>query len=169
REEAAEAASDGGSSPGEAAAGDETAASSPAPAAAAASAQNGAPEASTEEAPSSADDEALEGWTEALVHWCQLLFLDGYSDTATGAADTDAAAADTSAEGDAETAAAGPLLGDLDEHRLLLWAYLLDKALYEVRYELNHRPSWMGLPLRGLKRLLAEPADDGRPKKPVLL
>jgi maltose alpha-D-glucosyltransferase/alpha-amylase len=176
REEAAEAASggdleDGGSSAGEAAAGDETA-SSPA-SAATASSQNDAPE---DGSPSGADrdaeaaaaaDEALDDWTEALVRWCQLLFLDGYGDTATGAADTDAAAADTSADGEGEETA--PLLSDLDEHRLLLWAYLLDKALYEVRYELNHRPSWMGLPLRGLKRLLAEPADDGRPKKPVLL
>ncbi|PSQ83317.1 MAG: hypothetical protein BRD44_04885, partial [Bacteroidetes bacterium QS_7_67_15] len=70
----------------------------------------------------------------------------------------DAAAADTSADGEGEETA--PLLIDLDEHRLLLWAYLLDKALYEVRYELNHRPSWMGVPLRGLKRLLSN--DEGR-------
>ncbi len=37
----------------------------------------------------------------------------------------------------------------------LLWLYLLDKALYEVRYELSHRPDWVWLPLKGLRRLLA--------------
>ena len=113
---------------------------------------NGAPEEAAAADEDSADA-ALEGWTEALVRWCQLLFFDGYSDTATGAADTDAAAADTSAEGEAP---ASPLLGNPAEHRTLLWAYLLDKALYEVRYELNHRPSWAWLPLRGLKNLLSE-------------
>jgi len=32
----------------------------------------------------------------------------------------------------------------------LLDAYLLDKALYELAYELNNRPAWVGIPLAGL-------------------
>jgi predicted trehalose synthase len=36
-----------------------------------------------------------------------------------------------------------------------LSVFELDKALYEVRYELDNRPAWLGIPLRGLTRLLA--------------
>jgi trehalose synthase-fused probable maltokinase len=40
-----------------------------------------------------------------------------------------------------------------------LAVFELDKALYEVRYELDHRPAWVDVPLRGLARLLvARPA-----------
>ncbi len=33
-------------------------------------------------------------------------------------------------------------------------AFLLQKALYEVQYELNNRPAWVGIPLRGILRLM---------------
>jgi predicted trehalose synthase len=36
----------------------------------------------------------------------------------------------------------------------LLAFFERDKALYEVVYELNHRPDWIGIPLRGLNALL---------------
>lgn len=36
----------------------------------------------------------------------------------------------------------------------LLQAYLLDKALYEVAYEVNHRPDWVDVPLAAVNRLL---------------
>ena len=32
----------------------------------------------------------------------------------------------------------------------LLQAYLLDKVFDELLYELNHRPAWVGIPLRGI-------------------
>ena len=40
------------------------------------------------------------------------------------------------------------------EARALLDAYLLDKALYELLYELNNRPAWVHIPLTGILALL---------------
>jgi maltose alpha-D-glucosyltransferase / alpha-amylase len=37
-----------------------------------------------------------------------------------------------------------------DELRVLLDVLVLEKTLYEVNYELNSRPDWVDLPLRGL-------------------
>ena len=36
----------------------------------------------------------------------------------------------------------------------LLDLFLIDKALYELNYELNNRPDWVRIPLRGLAELL---------------
>jgi len=36
---------------------------------------------------------------------------------------------------------------------ILLDAYLLDKAIYEIGYELNNRPEWTLIPLKGLRGL----------------
>ena len=46
----------------------------------------------------------------------------------------------------------------------LLQAHLLDKALYEVRYELGNRPEWVHLPLYGLRFLLGPTGS--RPDRP---
>ena len=40
----------------------------------------------------------------------------------------------------------------------LLHLFELEKALYELRYELGNRPDWVRVPLRGLAELLARPA-----------
>jgi len=37
---------------------------------------------------------------------------------------------------------------------VLLESYLLEQALYEVGYELNHRPDWVRIPLRGVLDIL---------------
>ena len=79
-----------------------------------------------------ATDPEYAGWVDTLLRWADVTFLDAYGDTA----------------------AADSFLAPRDTRYDYLWAYLFDKAIYEVRYELNHRPSWAWLPLRGLRRLL---------------
>ena len=47
------------------------------------------------------------------------------------------------------------LLPDNPDHvKILLEAFLLDKALYEVSYELNNRPDWVVVPLQGISQLI---------------
>ncbi len=43
---------------------------------------------------------------------------------------------------------------DGEELTLLLDLYLLDKAVYELGYELNNRPTWVRIPLDGISQLL---------------
>jgi len=34
---------------------------------------------------------------------------------------------------------------------------VLDKALYELNYELNNRPHWLRIPLTGIMEILGQP------------
>jgi maltose alpha-D-glucosyltransferase/alpha-amylase len=50
-----------------------------------------------------------------------------------------------------DTVAQSPILPrEPDELRILFDAYLLEKAIYELGYELNNRPDWVRIPLRGI-------------------
>jgi maltose alpha-D-glucosyltransferase/alpha-amylase len=40
----------------------------------------------------------------------------------------------------------------------LIYFFLLEKALYEILYEIRYRPDWISIPLRGMLRLLGEGA-----------
>jgi maltose alpha-D-glucosyltransferase / alpha-amylase len=46
---------------------------------------------------------------------------------------------------------------DLD---ILLTTFLLEKSIYELNYELNNRPNWVIIPLRGIKSIMKEETAD---------
>jgi len=75
----------------------------------------------------------LERWADLWYRQISSMFLQSYLTTTGGASFIP--------EGPAEL-------------QVLLKAYLLDKAVYEIGYELNHRPSWVVIPIRGIKHLL---------------
>ena len=57
------------------------------------------------------------------------------------------------------TAADAPFLPKThQEMQVLLDAFLLEKAVYELGYELNHRPDWVEIPLQRIVELLQPPA-----------
>jgi maltose alpha-D-glucosyltransferase/alpha-amylase len=56
-----------------------------------------------------------------------------------------------------ETARLGSFLPETNEElRLLLELFVLEKALYELGYELSSRPDWVLIPLEGILHLLRE-------------
>ncbi|HEX2870074.1 MAG TPA: maltose alpha-D-glucosyltransferase [Polyangiaceae bacterium] len=90
------------------------------------------------------DREQLEPWARAFYRASASAFLTQYLESARGAA----------------FLAITP-----QELRTLLRIQLVEKALYELLYELDNRPTWAELPLRGLLSLLDDPqlAADGDP------
>ena len=81
---------------------------------------------------------ALEPWITFWHRWVSSAFLRAYLATA----------------GDASF-----LPRTRQELDLLLHVYLLEKAVYEVGYELNNRPDWVWIPLHGIRELLQQPMD----------
>jgi maltose alpha-D-glucosyltransferase / alpha-amylase len=75
----------------------------------------------------------LEPWIESWHKYVSALFLESYLETAKNA----------------------PFLPKNEEDlKILLKAFLLEKAIYELGYELNNRPDWVGIPLKGIKDIL---------------
>src|SRR5262249_48547671 len=81
----------------------------------------------------------LEPWADTWQHWVSAAFVDSYRATI--------------AAGPAPTA--GDLLPRDAAWTTLLDAFVLDKVLYELAYELNHRPDWVRIPLIGVRKLVA--------------
>ena len=61
-------------------------------------------------------------------HWASVAFLDGYT----------------------QTVGSAQLLPSGEAYDVLLRAFTVDKALYELCYELNNRPDWVRIPLIGI-------------------
>ncbi len=77
----------------------------------------------------------LESWAEQWYHYVSSFFMQAYMEKAGGKnflPDNQA---------------------DLD---LLLQIFILEKAIYELNYELNMRPDWVIIPLRGIKYIMNE-------------
>ncbi|HEV2577863.1 MAG TPA: maltose alpha-D-glucosyltransferase [Acidobacteriaceae bacterium] len=53
-----------------------------------------------------------------------------------------------------ETIDGSPLMPAPEKAQLFLRALLLEKACYELAYELNNRPTWLHIPLAGVRELL---------------
>ncbi len=83
------------------------------------------------------DEERLggsaESWLRYWYGWVAAVFLRAYLQAADGAAFLPASR------------------DDLDT---LLDAFLLEKAVYELRYEVANRPDWVPIPLQGVRQLL---------------
>lgn len=77
---------------------------------------------------------ALAAWAEAWNAWVSNRFLTEYFNT---------------------SGSAVHLPTDPTETKNLLHLHLLEKAIYELRYEVNNRPMWVGIPLEGIVQLLS--------------
>jgi len=75
----------------------------------------------------------LEHWAEFWQRWVCAAFLNSYL----------------------QTAGEGRFVpGNGQELKILLGTLLLEKAVYELAYELNNRPDWVRIPLTGIRHLV---------------
>jgi maltose alpha-D-glucosyltransferase/alpha-amylase len=58
--------------------------------------------------------------------------------------------------GNADDDAPGVLPEDLEHVHLLIALFEAEKAFYELAYELNNRPDWSWIPMRGISKLLTK-------------
>jgi len=78
----------------------------------------------------------LQDWARAWRRWTQAAFLARYLETAAGRLVPE----------------------DVDQARRLLDALVLEKAVYELGYEMDNRPDWVPTPIRGIVELLDDAA-----------
>jgi maltose alpha-D-glucosyltransferase/alpha-amylase len=79
------------------------------------------------------DPEALARWAHLWETWTTAAFLRGYFSAAANAVF---------------------IPQEATQRDELLRLFVLDKALYELNYELNNRPDWLNIPLAGILRLV---------------
>jgi len=77
--------------------------------------------------------QGMKTWAEVWYKFVGGVFLKSYIDTARNA----------------------PFIpDDTEELGIMLRAFLLEKAVYELGYELNNRPKWLNIPVEGINNLL---------------
>ncbi len=81
----------------------------------------------------------IEHWASYWSAWVSAVFLGSYLEAAEPG---------------------GFLPKDRAQLETLLRAYLLEKALYELRYELNNRPDWISIPLEGIRQYCGYSAEE---------
>ena len=84
--------------------------------------------------------EVMSQWGQFWYRWVSVSFLQSYLTTAKDS---------------------GFLPQTEQEMEVLLDAYLLEKAIYELGYELNNRPTWADIPLQRILQLLESPEIKG--------
>jgi maltose alpha-D-glucosyltransferase/alpha-amylase len=77
----------------------------------------------------------MQQWSQSWYVWVSAVFLRSYLETAGDAPFIPKTRAETQA---------------------MLNAYLMDKAVYELGYELNNRPTWVRIPIWGMLQLLEQ-------------
>jgi maltose alpha-D-glucosyltransferase / alpha-amylase len=79
------------------------------------------------------ESQALENWAEQWYHYVSGFYIDAYLDTVKGS----------------------DFIPENKKHLdILVQTFLLEKAIYELNYELNNRPDWVTIPIRGIKYIM---------------
>ena len=92
------------------------------------------------------DRQALEPWATAWVREISAVFTSAYFEATQGA---------------------GIVPSNSTDIQVLLEAFTLDKAVYEVGYELTYRPEFVGIPLRAVANILLQPAREDAAATPM--
>ena len=89
------------------------------------------------------DQDRLKAWALEWLNLVSAAFLEGYRSAAAGAS----------------------FLPPTDqEFDALLKIFLLDKAIYEIGYELNYRPDFLPIPLSAINRMVGSSEPTGKPR-----
>lgn len=81
----------------------------------------------------SSDYQFLETWIEPWYHYVSGIFLRSYLDT---------------------TGESSFVPREAEQIDILFQTFLLEKAVYELGYELNNRPEWVIIPLKGILHIM---------------
>ncbi|MFD2515116.1 maltose alpha-D-glucosyltransferase [Pontibacter locisalis] len=79
------------------------------------------------------DADYLEAWAEQWYHYASNFFMHTYL---------------------GKTMGTGVVPPKEEDFEILIQTFLLEKAIYELGYELNNRPDWVLIPIRGIKYIM---------------